>query len=620
MTGVVAARKHGRITLACTVPRAALGLAVSLAYAVPGSAQVGPVETNGYVEYQYRQSRSDSMKAMGTHVGTFYTDVSSYVWRPWILQVNASLALSRISGESPNFGLGNTQKRDETVVTGRLSADLFRQSNFPFNAYVETQDSRVGSEVPGFDGTRRTVGFTQRITPPSNGIYLLEYRSTTTEREGNGFATMQDFVPLEHSADRWRATVDHGFSKHRFRYSAILSDFERSDTAETRTDKRHTLQHRFNGGNRLTLENTLFVSYESIDRQTDMLVREFRQFNSISTWRPDTSRPVVFTGRALFHDVESGQIGSTQDSQSAWVSGSVSYQPTDSITLGAIAGVQSQRADALERRTRKFNQLSAQVRSREYDVWAGRYRSFASVRLSHQSGSLGVGDGMGVDEWTQDINTQIGHTYSRQTPLSGGYMLDFNITQNLAGIETREGERGRVLGHTIFSTLSRRRGDTNTYLRVSATDRRSRGLDDRNMQLFNLQLSRSSRLDRRRSLSGSLTYQYVDHQVGRYRDTQTGSSSVNYSANVNYRHMDIFTVRDLDFISELRAQSSEFFSDDPFDEFDRQFDTERSDVDWRNRLVFEVGKLQMRLDANYRKVMDRWSLGVFFRIRRYYDL
>lgn len=603
----------------------ALATVMIVLVAGAATAQVGPADIDGFVEYQYRLTKGKGQDSFGTHFGTVFTQLSSYVWQPWIMQVNASLGLTKTRAETPNSGVSASQKRRESFVTGRLNVDILRQSRFPFLAYAETLDSRVDSDVQGLEGVQSTLGFMQRFMPRSGGQFLFEYRRNMTERFSDDLSQAASASPLEHSTDRWQARMDKGFGRHRVNYNAVVTDFARSDTLESKNDNRHTLRHRYLRNSSFSLENTFFVSDESIERQSSNVLRVFRQFNSILSWRPEVERPLVITGRALLHDIESGQTGSSQNTQNIWVSGSLTYQPTDHVTLGAAVGSSSQKYDPADWQTRTFSQLSAQVRSKEYSVLTGRYRSSGAIFLLHEKGSLDPDgaaetDELAQDELAQDLSVNLNHTLSKQFQLASGYQLDLNVSQDWTGQENREGERGRILGHRIFGTLSRQRGNSNSYLRVSATDRRQRGLVERNIQLVNLQLSRTTRFDRRRSLGGSLTYQYSNNQLDDINVGSSGSHSTNYSANINYRHADIVNVRDLDFFSELRAQSSEFVSDDPFDEISNNIDETRSDVDWRNRLIFNVGKLRLRLDANFRQVGDRWSKSIYFRVRRYYDI
>ena len=600
-------------------PAATLATVLIVLTAGVAAAQVGPAEIDGFVEYQYRLNKGKGQDSIGTHVGSVFTNLSSYIWQPWIMQVNASLGLTKTSGESPNFGASTSQKRSESIVTGRLNVDIFRQSRYPFLAFAETQDSRVSSDIQGVDGVRSILGFMQQYRPLAGGLYMLEYRRNTTERFSEDFSEEIAESRIDNSTDRWQARAEKGFGRHRVNYNAVVTDFVQSDTLETRVDKRHTVRHRYAFDSRFSLENTFFVSDESIEQQSSELIRVFRQFNSIASWRPNLDRPLLVTGRALLHDVEAGQPGRSQNTENIWLSGSVTYQPTNYVTFGATKGSSSQSTDTTDRQTRSFSQMSAQVRSNDYQVLTASYRASGSAHWLREKGAVTTGGAGEQDTLTQDLSASLNHTLSKQFSLASGNQLSVNVSQNWSGIKNNEGERGRILGHRIFGTWSTQGGDVNSYIRVSATDRRERGLDDRSFQLFNLQLSRNARFGRRRSLGGSLTYQYTTNERENTDLGSSGSHSTNYSANINYRHADVFSVRDLDFFSELRAQSSEFASDDPFDELSNNIDETRSDVDWRNRLIFDVGRLRLRLDANFRQIKDRWTTSVYFRVRRYYD-
>jgi hypothetical protein len=173
--------------------------------------------------------------------------------------------------------------------------------------------------------------------------------------------------------------------------------------------------------------------------------------------------------------------------------------------------------------------------------------------------------------------------------------------------------------HTVYATLSNQAGQTRSYVRLTATDRRTRG-DQRDIfQLLNLQASRSTQADRYRAWSGSLTLQYGRTARQGSGSEDSDNQTISYSANLNYRHMNLFNVPGLSFNSELELLSSDFMSDDPFlDEFDAN--RERTDSAWRNRLDYRVGLLQLRLEVNLRAIDSfRNSMG-FLSIRRYYGI
>jgi len=93
--------------------------------------------------------------------------------------------------------------------------------------------------------------------------------------------------------------------------------------------------------------------------------------------------------------------------------------------------------------------------------------------------------------------------------------------------------------------------------------------------------------------------------------------SISYSANLMYRHANLFDVSNLNFTSELRLLSTDFRTDDPLDE-GLGMESERSDTVWRNRLLYRIGLLELDLHASLREVNDSLTTRILLKVRRYY--
>jgi hypothetical protein len=130
-------------------------------------------------------------------------------------------------------------------------------------------------------------------------------------------------------------------------------------------------------------------------------------------------------------------------------------------------------------------------------------------------------------------------------------------------------------------------------------------------------------LTRTRSLNGGFSVQYSNSTMpmmmnGEMNDAfMMDNGSFTYSVNLSYADRELFGVRNLNFLSDLRYLSSEFRNDDPFEE-ENPFDANRSDSSWRNELNYRVGLLELRLVAEMRDINGRWTGQGYFSVRRYY--
>jgi hypothetical protein len=166
-------------------------------------------------------------------------------------------------------------------------------------------------------------------------------------------------------------------------------------------------------------------------------------------------------------------------------------------------------------------------------------------------------------------------------------------------------------------TWSKSQGRSSSYLRLSASDRRTYGDREDVFQLLTFQASSQMRFSRTRSLNGGFSVQYNKSESSTVMNDEMDNSAFTYSVDLTFRQMDLFNVERLNFLSELRLLSRELRRDDIFDE-EVGVDAERSDQVWRNELDYTVGKLELRLLADVREIDNRWMSQIFFRVRRYY--
>ena len=84
-----------------------------------------------------------------------------------------------------------------------------------------------------------------------------------------------------------------------------------------------------------------------------------------------------------------------------------------------------------------------------------------------------------------------------------------------------------------------------------------------------------------------------------------------------YRHSDLFEVPLLDFTSDLRIQSDDYRSDDPFDIMPG-LENDRVSSSWRNQLDYRLGLLQMRASVDLYDSNGTWNTAFIFVVRRYF--
>jgi len=566
-------------------------------------AQLAPVDHNGFVEYQYRLSRSEDTDGTQLHLLTWRTQASTYLWQPYLVKLDGTLGLTR--SRTSDASNGNTNN----IVTGGLAANVFARSRFPFRAFFESRDSRVDGDVFDVDLATRNWGFLQQFSPVGGGRLSVDYRrSESDELRVDGLRENRSFGSSTWQVNGSKATVHNSIN-----LLASIRDLVRDGPMQTEKRKLLNLRHRFRTSPRFFIEDTTFFSDERIGYDQSQTNRRFLQFNGNSNWRPRSSKPLLVIGRVLAQGIDSGPSGFESGSRNVLLAASANYQYSRRVTFAGNLSVRDSEMDAGPDDSAVLQRLRATYRSDGVGLGRLQYLWGGTV----EAGNLR--DGNQGEDSVQDVTGVFNHGLSRNAVLNGGRQFQFNVTQTLSASADTTDRREQTVVHGAYLTLNRQSGRTSTYFRLSASDRRSFGDRNDTFQLVNLQASSRMQMSKDRSWNGSITLQYGNSSADMPDVRDMDNSSFTYSVDLRYMERDLFDVQRLNFRSELRFLSSNFRSNNVFDERDDPT-TDRDDSVWRNELDYRVGLLEFRLLADLRQTDNRWMSQVYFHVRRYYGV
>lgn len=565
------------------------------------SAQFGPLQHGGYLEYQYRLNDGDDIPQFSTNVASWRAQASTWLWRPYILQLNGNLGLTKSKDSSAD------QTRTSTIVTGGLLADLFPRSRFPFRAYYERHDGRAEGGLVDNDTVRSTWGFLQRYTTRRKSNISLGYEQIDVDD------VFLDGTSVNRSTvvGRWQLEAFKSTARNEFRMRSRLRDLERGVELRFEDEVTVSLRHRFRGNERFFIEDTAFFLDERIAINGRHRDRRLLQFNARSDWRPDTERPLRVSARLIGRAVENGTNGTALQSQNYTVFAAASYGLTDRLLLSGDAGVSNAIPDEGSDVSSVFQRIRATYRMDDIDLGEFRYRWTATTEAGNRR-QRNHGD-----DSVQSLAASFDHGLSRSFGLAGGRQLQLSMTQSASAAGDTDEQRRHTLLHSVYATLNRQDGRVSTYLRLSATDRRTFGTREDTFQLLSFQASSRMRVNRKRSLNGGLSVQYNSNSAEMPDGEMRDGRSMSYSVSFSYNERDLFNIRRLDFLSELRLLSSDFMSEDTLDQR-MGLDDDRQSNFWRNRLTYRVGRLEMRLNADLRDVDGNRRGQILFLVRRYY--
>lgn len=575
-----------------------IGLAVLVA---PAAAQMGPVQHFGYVEYQYRLNKIGEAPRTTSHNGSWRMQARTWFWRPYILRLSGDLGLTRTTGGT--VGLD----QESTLITGSVTASAFSRSHFPLRVFFEQRDSRAESNAIDSELASRNWGFVQQLSTRQLGNYTLEYRNTRVDDLYiDGIRDLR-----KTNLDFWQLKAAGGFGRNQFDFTGNLRDLTRDSVLRSEDRLTMSLRHRFRTSSRFYIEDTTFFSDERLTYDRLERTRQLFQFNGRSNWRPQTKRPLTVTGRMTLRAIDSGANGFESSVSSASIVGTAVYQATRRLTLsGNLALVNSMpeegpdSSSVLQRARASYRGDIIELGHYRYD-WGGTLEVGNSRQRSHGEDSI------------QDGLAALYHSLSRTAHVGPGRQLNFSMTQRFSSRADSLDRSEDSLSHTLSASLNRQKGRTSSYLRLSATDRRSTGTRENTFQLVSFQAASRMQVSRKRSWNGSVQVQYSSNSREDEQEERMAGSSVSYGASLSYNERDLFNVRNLDFMSELRLLSSEFRNDDMFDRATEILDQRDSNF-WRNILTYRIGMLQMQLNANVRESNGRRNHTVYFIIRRYY--
>ena len=565
--------------------------------------QLGPVQHDGYLEYQYRLSRAADLTDTELHLATWRAQASTYVWQPYILLLDGNLGLTESRSTSTSVGSTNS------IITGGLAANVFPRSRFPFRAYFDVRDSRVDGDVVDIDTASQNWGFRQQYSAGTGGQLSLEYRkSESQDLRVDGLRESRNF-----GSSNWQLNGAKSIGFNSLDLLASVRDVSREQPMQMEKRRLINLRHRFRPNPRFFIEDTTFFSDERITYDHADTARRFLQFNGNSNWRPDTKKPLLVIARVVAQGVDAGRSGSEIGSQSLVLAASANYQYSPRINFAANVGARSSEMEDAPGDSSVLQRLRATYRSDNVDlgplfyIWGGSLE--AGNRRTRNQG----------DDTVQDLAAGFNHGLVRASVLRSGRVFQVNFSQALSAVIDTQDRREQTAIHSAYISLNRQNGRMSNYIRLSASDRRSFGDRDDAFQLFNLQASTRTQISRRRAWNGSLTIQYSNSASTMSPEQEMDNSAVTYSVDLRYTERDLFSVDRLNFMSELRLLSSNFRSDDMLDEGIER-DIDRDDSNWRNELNYRIGLLEFRLFTDMRKAESRWTSQVYFQVRRYYGV
>lgn len=503
---------------------------------------------------------------------------ASYVWQPYIAQVNGNLGVTLANAATEGGG-----SRD-LGLNGGGRVTVFPFSRFPFEAYLDKTDSRTSGELTTATYENLRFGARQTYrTEDGAASYVGNYDRNLLTSSG-----VQDTLDMvQFSMNRrdvlWEKTHSFtgaaNYTRNAHEGLPAASAFNLGATHSFRPEDHVSLQ------NDASFSGSTFLDSRS----------RIYQLNSTLTWTPP-DMPLVASGSARLSGFDVGSGSTSSKTNSLTVGGNATYAYTRNLNFSGGASVSAVTDQDVS--TAQFLGVSYQADPRDFRGFA--YTMGASATASNQTGTASA----------QNLAGLFNHGLTKVLPEFVGGSLSLTGTQSVStGLGTGQTGTPNSLTHSLSAGWSRFDGASQTSVIGSASDQRNFGGGGEAYQVLSLQGTRSTFLSRLSSMAASLSFQASRRERGAEGD----ATSAITNGIVSYQNNQFFGVPRLTFTSILSANLQDI--SDPTVTAAGSGGSGRN-LSWENFARYKIGRTDFQLRAQVARAQGASQGVIFFRMSR----
>lgn len=557
-----------------------------------------PARWGGTVALEYLSQRAEERRRQ-LLTGVVQLTGASYFWQPWFAQVQGSLTVLGSAEKGDGLGPANAPAgfTPTATLSGGGTLTVFPSSRFPFVASLDSTDSRATGEFTPSDyrSTRGSLRQSYR-NPLGTETYIGSFDFSALSSNTFGRDTVAQLEA------RYLGTLD----PHRMDAALTLSRSRQDAGAGAGSD----IVRAF-GTHLYTPSPDLWVNSLANFTQTGIEVgdagagftQRLGQLSSQAVWRPEFDERLVLTGGGrLFVNQFVRGAQSTAHSLSGNVG--ASFALTEEATLNASLSATGFGGTGADSTLVTFESAGANYVSRPFDLGLASYSFSAALQGGHQSG--------GPEETRTVASAQADQQLSRTVALGDAASVNLMVTQG--GGVTEDTFLGRTdtlrAGASAGLRVASSEG-SDAYFGTSYAQSDSRGGFNDRFRLVNVQASGQVRFGPYDSLSANVTAQWVRSN----RDLlPVEEVSRQVYGGVSYQHTRLFGVPRLRYL--LSATFNEGIQTDSrlLGDVDAKHENVTQLVD--SRLLYDIGRLELRVGTRFAKVDGRGDLQWYLRIYR----
>ena len=540
---------------------------------------------------------------------------SSYIYQPWYAQVSGDLGLvTGSSTQSSTTSEGNQKNASKnTAVTYGGNLSLFPQSRFPFQAYVQSSDSRAQSNGASAEYTALRIGARQSYRPEGG----QENYSGSADRSIVTSGKIRSIVDALQGNFSTTLGV-HSLSANA-RYSRNLGDIAGQGSNLMSLAGSHGWRDDDEG---LTVSSSAAYSNNQVSvLGADGLVMntsQIMQAGSSVTWVPDEELPLTITGggNILNLSTNTGTAAVALTNLNGFAN--ASYRVTNNLmTTGGFTLSQNQSNGVSQMSSGQNASLS----------YMGDVLNFGNYFYNWgMSGNLANQIATGTDG-SRSAGGSAQHSVTRQFILDPTSTISLNASQGYSmSTSSGTGQVG-VLTHAGGASWRLALGErTAGTLSASASDSMSSGAFASHFRSLTTQGNLQAQLSARQTVSANMNF-VVSQQLKTTQaptttgvldatppSTDNGNTTTSGSGSIAYMHRNPLDITNLMYTATLQVNASQsnqrLFAGDP-----------NASI-WQTGAVFQqtadyrIGRLIFRATSSFATLNGKENASVFFTIGR----
>lgn len=515
---------------------------------------IPPVRWGGTTTSNYSWNGSPGGSSTFSETQVLNLRAASYIYQPWYAQVSGDIGL--LTGTSKQSGGDSTTSAGRsTSMTYGGSLSLFPQSRFPFQAYIQTSDSRASANTQSEQSTSLRMGARQSYRPEVG----RESYSGSADRSVVTTQTLRSVVDALQGS--YSTTIgDHGLSANA-RYSRNLGDIGGQGSNLLSMSASHS----WRDDEELSVASSATYSNNQIRMQTgtglSMNNNQVMQASSSVTWIPDEDLPLTVVGGGSF--LHSSTVTETAKADLTSLNGHTNASYRFSKNLTGTAGLT----------------LAQIISSGVSQISSGQNASvsYSGNPLTFGDYSYNWGTGGGVTNQiisggaaNRSLSGQVNHALLRNISFSAVNSLTLNVGQSVSLSNNSSSGQSGVLTHTGGASWRLGLGErTMGTLSATASDSLSTGSFSSHFRSLVTQGNLQAQLSGRSALTAGVNVVYSQQLatpqaqqtaspvIGASQTANNGSSTLSGSGQVSYVHRSPFDIANLVYTASFQANASQ---------------------------------------------------------------